>query len=99
VLAERERLAQEIHDTLAQSFTSILTLSQTTEVVLPAEATDTRERLTLIERAARDGLTESRALIGALGPVDLLDASLAEAVERVVARFGTETGVSTAPTR
>jgi signal transduction histidine kinase len=93
VLAERERLAREIHDTLAQSFTSILTLSQAAEVVLPVDAADARKRLALIERTAREGLAESRALVGELGPVDLLDASLAEAVERVVARFGEETGV------
>jgi signal transduction histidine kinase len=93
VLAERERLAREIHDTLAQNFTSILTLSQATEVALPPDATTARERLSLIERTARDGLAEAKALVGALSPVDLQDASLAEAVERVVARFGEETGV------
>jgi signal transduction histidine kinase len=93
VLAERERLAREIHDTLAQSFTSILTLSQATEAGLPTAATAAREQLALIDRTAREGLAEARALVGALGPVDLLDASLAEAVERVVARFGEETGL------
>ena len=93
VLAERERLAQEIHDTLAQSFTSILTMSQATEVALPPDAPAARERLAMIERTAREGLAEARALVGALGPIDLLDASLAEAVERVVAKFGEETGL------
>jgi signal transduction histidine kinase len=93
VLAERERLAREIHDTLAQSFTSILTLSQATEVAMPPSATVARERLSLIESTAREGLAEARALVGAAGPVDLVDASLTEAVERVVARFGAETGL------
>jgi signal transduction histidine kinase len=93
VLAERERLAREIHDTLAQSFTSILTLSQATEVAVPASATVARERLSLIESTAREGLAEARALVGATGPVDLLDASLTQAVQRVVARFGAETGL------
>ncbi len=88
VLAERERLAREIHDTLAQSFTSILTLSQAAEVTLPPNATAAREQLALIEKTAREGLAEARALVEAAGPVELLDASLAEAVERVVARFG-----------
>ena len=91
VLAERERLAREIHDTLAQSFTSILTLSQATEIALPPSATVARERLVLIDRTAREGLAEARALVGATGPADLLDASLTQAVERVVARFGEET--------
>jgi signal transduction histidine kinase len=93
VLAERERLAREIHDTLAQSFTSILTLSQAAEVTMPPNATVAREQLALIEKTAREGLVEARALVEAAGPVELLDASLAEAVERVVARFGEETGL------
>ena len=62
VLAERERLAREIHDTLAQSFTSILTLSQATEVTVPPNATAAREQLALIEKTAREGLAEARAL-------------------------------------
>ncbi|HEY9377190.1 MAG TPA: sensor histidine kinase, partial [Jiangellaceae bacterium] len=93
VLAERERLSREIHDTLAQGFTSILTLSQAAEVTVPPDATAAREHLALIEKTAREGLTEARALVEAAGPADLLDASLAEAVERVVARFGEETGL------
>lgn len=93
MLAERERLAHEIHDTLAQSFTSILTLTQATEAALGRDVAAARERLRLIERAARDGLGEARALVGALGPVDLQNASLAQAVERVVTRFGEETGL------
>jgi signal transduction histidine kinase len=93
VLAERQRLAREIHDTLTQSFTNILTLSQATEVALPHDATEARGRLMLIERTAREGLEEARALVEAAGPVELQDASLAEAVERVVVRFGEETGL------
>ena len=42
---------------------------------------------------AREGLAEARPLVGATGPADLQDASLTQAVERVVARFGEETGL------
>ncbi len=93
VLAERERLSREIHDTLAQSFTSILTLSRAADVTVPPHAKAARQQLALIEKAAREGLAEARALVGATGPADLLDASLTQAVERVVARFGEETGL------
>ena len=93
VLAERERLSHEIHDTLAQGFTSILALAQATDAALPPGATAASERLALIERTAREGLDEARALVGALGPVDLQEASLAQAVERVVTRFGEESGL------
>lgn len=90
VAAERERLAGEIHDTLAQGFTSIITLVQAAD---PALA---NERLALAVRTARENLAESRALIAALGPSALADASLAEAVLRQAASFAETTGVSAA---
>lgn len=93
VLAERERLAHEIHDTLAQGFTSILTLAQAVEVTIDRDPAAARERLALLESTARDNLAEARALVSALAPAGLQDASLAEAVERVVARFARETGL------
>ncbi|PSL06721.1 signal transduction histidine kinase [Haloactinopolyspora alba] len=92
-LAERERLAHEIHDTLAQGFTSVLTLAQAVEVALERDPAAARERLALLESTARDNLAEARALVGALAPVGLQDASLPEAVQRAATRFGHETGV------
>jgi signal transduction histidine kinase len=93
VLAERERLAHEIHDTLAQGFTSILALAQAIEVSLDRSPDRVREQLALLERTARENLAEARALVAALGPVDLHEAPLAEAVRRVATRFGEEVGV------
>ncbi|NED97643.1 sensor histidine kinase [Phytoactinopolyspora alkaliphila] len=95
VLAERERLAREIHDTLAQGFTSVLTLAQAIDASLERDPDAVRERLALLERTARDNLAETRALVNALAPVDLQQANLPEAVRRVAARFSDETGVRT----
>jgi signal transduction histidine kinase len=93
VLAERERLAHEIHDTLAQGFTSVLTLAQAIDASLGRDPAAVRERLDLLERTARDNLAETRALINALAPVDLQHANLPEAVQRVADRFTEETGL------
>jgi len=94
VLAERERMAREIHDTLAQGFTSVIMLSQTAAADLrrsdPAQAS---ERLSLIERTARENLAEARALVAASAPVGLDGSTLVEALERLARRFGQETGV------
>jgi signal transduction histidine kinase len=87
VAAERNRLAGEIHDTLAQGFTSIITLVQA------ADPTLKDERLALAVRTARENLAESRALIAALSPAALASASLPEAVRRQAARFSEESGV------
>jgi signal transduction histidine kinase len=94
VLAERERMAREIHDTLAQGFTSIVMLAQTAAADLRRRRSDdAATRLALIERTARENLAEARALVAASAPVGLAESTLAEALERLAARFGEETGV------
>lgn len=94
VLAERERMAQEIHDTLAQGFTSVVMLAQTAQAQLDAGRDDlVRGRVEQIERVARENLAEARALVAAFGPAALADATLAEALHRLAERFQTETGV------
>lgn len=92
-LAERERLAGEIHDALAQGFTSVVMLVQAAQAALDRRDTDlARRQLRLAEDAARDGLSEARSLISALAPLPLQGTSLAGALERVCedmgARFG-----------
>lgn len=80
VLAERERLAREIHDTLAQGFTSIVMLCQAGR----------HER---VEEVARDNLAEARRLVSALQPAVLDGRTLVDALERVVRGFRDHTGI------
>lgn len=95
VVAERERMAREIHDTLAQGFTSVIMLTQTAVADLrrddPGAAV---ARLELAERTARDNLAEARALVAAFSPVDLDGVTVAGALERLARRFQDETGVA-----
>jgi signal transduction histidine kinase len=92
VVAERERVAGEIHDTLAQGFTSIVALAQAESARLAAAGEDTT-RLELIETTARQNLSEARALVAAFAPVDLQGSDVDAALARVAGRFGAETGV------
>jgi signal transduction histidine kinase len=93
--AERERLAREVHDTLAQGYTSIVVLAQTAAAGLPPGIGGVAERLALIEEVARENLAEARAMVAAFAPVALDSATLVEALERLVERFGRETGLVT----
>ncbi|MEU4393152.1 sensor histidine kinase [Kribbella sp. NPDC023855] len=94
VMAERERMAREIHDTLAQGMTSIVMLSQTAAVELSRGAVDpAAARLAAIEDTARENLAEARALVAAFTPVALSGATLAEVLRRQGERFAAETGV------
>lgn len=89
-LAERERLAGEIHDTLAQGFTSIIMLIQAAEA-----QPDPSRHLALAMRTARENLTEARLLVTTLSPAPLDGSTLDEALRRLTKRLGEETGLST----
>lgn len=93
VLAERARMAQEIHDTLTQGLTSIVMLAQAARGRVGGGDGPGVDSLDSIEAIARENLAEARALVAAFTPVPLQDSTLAEALRRLAARFGAETGV------
>lgn len=81
VLAERQRMAREIHDTIAQSLTGILTQ-------LEADGgAATGKRLETVRGLARDALTEARRSVQALRPAPLDDAQLATALREVADKW------------
>jgi signal transduction histidine kinase len=90
VSAERSRLAAEIHDTLAQGFTSIVTLVQAAQATIP-EPDPACEHLELALRTARENLAEARALVAALSPIGLDGANLGDAVTRAARSTEEET--------
>ncbi|GLW92960.1 sensor histidine kinase [Actinokineospora globicatena] len=96
VAQERTRLAGEIHDTLAQGFTSIVTLVQAAESEVDRDSAKVRHALDLAARTARENLAEARALVAALRPSALDGATLTEAVQRLVDRLGAEAGIEVA---
>jgi len=93
VLAERERLAGEIHDTLTQGFTSVLLMLEAVDSTLASDPEAARKHLDRARQTARDNLAEARALVGALTPPDLTRTSLPEALRRLVARADGEDGL------
>jgi signal transduction histidine kinase len=94
VLDERQRLAREIHDTLAQGFTSIVMHLEAAEGALPGEWPAVRQHLDQARRTARESLVQARRLVWALRPAILERTSLPTAVERVVARWMADTGIT-----
>ncbi|MGW0335197.1 sensor histidine kinase [Streptomyces sp. NPDC003011] len=93
-LAERERMAREIHDTLAQGFTSLLMLVQAVEAELDHDVPRARRHLALMDETARQNLAEARALVAGGAPVDLAGASLPDALRRLAARHEATLDVS-----
>src|SRR5699024_1214251 len=73
VAGERQRIAHEIHDTLAQGLSSIQMLLHAANRDLDGEVNvdKARERIDLARHTAADNLQEARAMIAALQPVAL----------------------------
>ncbi|MGC7097988.1 sensor histidine kinase [Amycolatopsis lurida] len=92
--AERERLAREIHDTLAQGFTSIVALVQAIESELDTDPAAARRHLELTARTARENLDEARSMVAALTPSALAAGTLADAVRRQAERLADETALT-----
>ncbi|MEH1963460.1 MAG: PAS domain-containing protein, partial [Nostoc sp.] len=90
ILEERNRMAREIHDTLAQSFTGILLqVGAATQVLADdMEATQVHlEMLQMIDELARTGLAEARRSVAALRPHLLEDGNLQTALHRLVTQM------------
>jgi signal transduction histidine kinase len=94
VLAERQRLSLEIHDTIAQGFASIVMLLQAAEAGLDgdparadydgADSNGARHHLALATTTARENLAEARALVAGLAPTQFDEGgSLDDALRRV----------------
>ncbi|WP_035107452.1 sensor histidine kinase [Corynebacterium camporealensis] len=89
MIAERQRIAHEIHDTLAQGLSSIQMLLHAADRDLDSEDPDkARERIELARTTASDNLQEARAMIAALQPAALAETSLEGAMQRMAKNFG-----------
>ncbi|WP_157250538.1 sensor histidine kinase [Nonomuraea typhae] len=82
VLDERQRMAAEIHDTLAQGLTGIITQLQAAR-----QGDDWRRHVDLAVRLARESLAEARRSVHAVGPGQLEAAPLPEALQDLVDRW------------
>jgi signal transduction histidine kinase len=95
VLAERQRLAREIHDTLAQGFASIVMLSEAARAQARTSPQAAMRRLEEAGQAARASLGEARRAIWALRPEALEHGSLGRALGELAAQFGAQTSIDT----
>ncbi|MFJ2589779.1 sensor histidine kinase [Streptomyces sp. NPDC087538] len=94
---ERERMARDIHDTLAQGLASIVVLAEAARAGLDAEPARSAQQLRSIESTARENLAEARELVGSArqrgGPAA---GSVAQTLRRILDRFAEDTGLTVA---
>ncbi|MBN9745120.1 histidine kinase [Amycolatopsis sp. A1MSW2902] len=90
VLDERQRMAREIHDTVAQGLTGIVTQLQAADRA--TEAADRQRHLDHVHTLAKDSLTEARRAVQALRPEPLADSHLPEALAGLANRVSGTSG-------
>jgi signal transduction histidine kinase len=88
VLDERQRMAREIHDTLAQGFTAIITQLQAAE-----QSGEWRAHVGTAARLARENLSEARRSVHALRPAQLENAALPDALAEIADGWTAAEGV------
>jgi signal transduction histidine kinase len=85
VYDERQRMAREIHDTLAQSLTGIVTQLQAADQV--GQDRERRRHLDAALQLAREGISEARRSVNALRPEPLQAGRIEEALTVVTERW------------
>jgi signal transduction histidine kinase len=93
VLEERQRLAREIHDTLAQGLTGVVTQLEAAEAALQDHPEAARGHLDTARRLARESLGEARRSVNALRPGPLEEGRLVDAVAAVARDWSRASGV------
>src|SRR5579859_1146675 len=92
VTDERQRMAREIHDTLAQGLTGIITQLQAAEQAADDQA-GWRRHFDAATRLARESLSEARRSVEALRPESLETARLSDALGDVAGRWSALHGI------
>lgn len=87
MLAERTRLARDIHDTLAQGLTGIIVQLGAAQQAMRANHPDATEHLDIAARMARESLAEARRSVWNLRAEALERGDLRHAISGIVERF------------
>jgi signal transduction histidine kinase len=93
VLDERQRLAGEIHDTLAQGLAGIITQLEAAEQ-LRNDPDESQRHVEQARKLARESLTEARRSVQALRPGQLEGTHLPEAVAQLAKDWSRASGVA-----
>ena len=88
-IAERTRLSRDIHDTIAQSLTSILLLARTGDTSADRDGVFAR-----IEGLAQASLVDVRRIVAERAPAELDEQALPGALRRLLARLSDDTGIA-----
>jgi len=93
VLEERQRLAREIHDSVAHGLTTLVVQAQVAGRLLTKDPDRAAEAVARCEEMAREALRETRSAVRALHPSGLEQVTDVEALRRLARDFALATGM------
>lgn len=95
VIAERNRIARDIHDTLAQGFTGVIVqLEAAEDANLQGFPREALQHLDRARNLARESLNEARRSVQALRPQALADSDLSDALDDLFRKMTAGTGLA-----
>lgn len=95
VVAERNRMARDIHDTLAQGFTGVIMQLQAAKgAAARGTMADAAAHIARAEELARTSLGEARNSVRALRPRSLRDGTLCRALEDLLKRVADDANIT-----
>jgi PAS domain S-box-containing protein len=96
ITEERNRMARDIHDTLAQDFTGILLQLQAAKQVIDGANPEVKAHLDSATSLARAGLAEARRSVQGLRPELLRGGDISSALKRLVRKLSAESSMDIA---
>ncbi len=93
VVAERNRLANELHDTISQTLWSVSLISERLPAMWEIDQEEGRRTLATLHQLAQSALEEMRALLLELRPSSLADEKLGDLIRQAAAIITNRTGL------
>jgi signal transduction histidine kinase len=93
VMAERNRLANELHDTISQTLWSISLISERLPAIWEIDEDEGRRSLITLHQLAQNALAEMRLLLLELHPLSLTEAKLGDLIRQAAAIIANRTGL------
>lgn len=93
ILRERNRLAREIHDTLAQGLTGIVLQLEVIDRLIHKDLDKTRSKIKKVKELARNNLKEVRRSVWGLRSGDKIQPSLVDSIKAEIKKMQLETNL------
>ena len=94
VLAERNRLANELHDTISQTLWSMSLITERLPAIWEIDNEEGQRSLNILHQLAQNALAEMRSLLLELHPSSLTDAKLGDLIRQVAEIITNRTGLN-----